>query len=60
MSDKNYILIDCPECGTEHRVHKLRAARGMVRCTNCKTMFVVTNKTVQERAFIAAFGKGVR
>ena len=58
MSDKKYILTDCPKCGTEHRVHKLRAARGTVRCTNCKTLFFVTNLTKQERAFMAAFGKG--
>lgn len=54
--DSWHVLVDCPHCGTEHRIHKLRAARGMVRCRNCKTMFVVMDQTVEESAFIQVFG----
>ena len=57
MSDDHYVWADCPACGAEHRVHKLKAARGTVRCKNCKTMFAVMNQTAQESAFLAAFGR---
>lgn len=60
MSDKNHILTDCPECGAEHRVHKMRAAHGTVRCTNCGFYFYVSKTSVQERAFLEAFGGGGR
>lgn len=48
MSNK-YVLVDCPNCGTEHRIHKLRAARGMIRCTKCKVYFFVAKKEMAER-----------
>lgn len=56
--DSHYVLTDCPNCNTEHRVHKLRAARGMVRCTSCRTYFIVTTATAEESAFMRAFAGG--
>lgn len=42
MSDKNYVLIDCPACGTEHRIHKIRTRNSLIKCKNCKCLFFVT------------------
>ena len=53
-----YILSDCPECGTEHRIHKLRAAYGQITCKNCKAWFVIMNQSAEEAAFMKAFGGG--
>ena len=55
--EDNYILTDCPDCGTEHKVHKLRATRGMVRCTNCKCWFIVTSRIVKESVLDRIFGR---
>ena len=55
--DSHYVMTDCPKCGTEHRVHKLRAARGMVRCTICRKYFIVTKATAEESAFMRAFAR---
>jgi len=58
MGDKKYIYTECPVCGTEHRVHKVRVARDMVRCTNCKTYFVVSKipkKHTKTEAFMKVF-----
>ncbi len=41
--ESNYVLTYCPVCGTEHRVHKLRAKHSSVRCKGCKTEFIVSS-----------------
>ena len=56
-NDSSFVLTDCPRCGTEHRVHKLRAARSMIKCTNCGARFVGTTAIVGESAFMKAFGR---
>jgi len=60
MSDKAFVLTDCPECGTEHRIHKLRAACSMIKCTNCGALFIVMKQSAEEAAFMKAFGGGRR
>lgn len=57
-NDSPFVFTDCPECGTEHRVHKASATRRVIKCTNCKAMFIVTKATVAETAFMRAFGGG--
>lgn len=57
-SDSNFFLTVCPKCSTEHRIHAARVATSMIKCTNCKALFVVTNQTPEETAFMATFGHG--
>jgi len=55
-SDKYYIRVDCPDCGTDHRVHKIQVAQGaIIRCQNCGHPFITLKRGVIEGAFIKAF-----
>jgi len=58
MDDKNYVYTECPACDTEHRVHKIRADRDMIRYTNCKAYFVVSKipkRLTKTEAFMKVF-----
>lgn len=58
-NDRNFIYCNCPKCGAEHRIYKIKAARDMIRCTNCMTHFAVNKAPAEEAAFIKVFaGKG--
>jgi transposase-like protein len=57
LNDRNFIYCNCPKCGAEHHIHKLTASRDMIRCTNCRTYFVVNKAPAEEAAFIKVFGR---
>ncbi len=42
--DPAYIRADCPACGTENRIHKMRARHGHAKCTECGAFLVVMMK----------------
>ncbi|RLD18717.1 MAG: hypothetical protein DRI69_09820 [Bacteroidetes bacterium] len=40
MNKDRYVLTKCPECGTEHRVHKIKVMRFPIKCTSCGARFL--------------------
>lgn len=42
--DPAYIRADCPACGTENKIHKMRARHGHAKCAECGAFLVVMMK----------------
>lgn len=39
-----FIRVDCPACGAENKIHRMRAKHGHVMCTECRTFLVIMMK----------------
>lgn len=42
--DPAYIRTDCPACGTENKIHRMRARPGHAKCTECGAFLVIMMK----------------
>lgn len=42
--EDRYIRVDCPACGAENKIHRMRARHGHTKCAECGALLVVMMK----------------